>query len=123
MKFLQKIYEFIWSLCAVNYWLQQKEYNKVYDDWCKDQLKLGCNFTDITEYTAKLSGVGIWIKNHPYASFSVHERKTPEYRPSRYTMFLLHRKLKKQLEVVEKEKRDQHYAKLKSILDKGGKDA
>ena len=123
MKYLQKIYEFIWCVFAYNYWYQQNQYNEVYDEWCREQIKSGCAFTDVTEYTAKLSGVTIWIKNHPFASFSIYDRKLPKYRPSRYVMFLMHTKLKKHLIAREKAKIEQELSKLKSILNKEKTDA
>lgn len=117
MKYLQKIYEYIWCLFAVSYWIQRKKYNKVYDDWCKDQLKDGITFTDLTEYTVKMNGVKVWIANHPFASFRTYDNpRLTEMHPSRYTRHLLKKELDKQVEssainylnrlTVKKEKTD-----------------
>ena len=117
MKYFQKIYEFIWSLCAVHYWLTDGCVNKYYDKWCRQQLKDGITFTDLTEYTVKMNGIKVWIANHPFASFRTYDNpKLIEMHPSRYTKRLLKKELDKQLEcsainylnrlTVKKEKTD-----------------
>ena len=117
MKYLQKIYEFIWCLCAVHYWLTKGCVNKHYDKWCRQQLKDGITFTEITEYTVKMNGVKVWIANHPFASFRTYDKpKLIEMHPSRYTKHLLKKELDKQAEIsvirhlnnltVKKEKTD-----------------
>ena len=117
MRYLQKIYEFIWCLFSVNYWLTYGRVNKHYDKWCRQQLKDGITFTELTAYTVKMNGIKVWIANHPFASFRTYDRTKPiKMYPSRYTRCLLKKELDKHVErsvidylnrlTVKKEKTD-----------------
>lgn len=94
-KFMQKLYEKIWVLFAVNYWSQiySEKYSKAFDDWCRKSLDEGHYFTEISNYTAKFNGKTIWISNHPHASFRLYEGGKPRAQPSRYTKYLMMKRL------------------------------
>ena len=94
-KFAKKLYEKIWALFAVRYWMQiySDNYNKSFDLWCRKSLDDGHYFTEIDNFTAKFNGKTIWIRNHPHASFSLRERGKPEVHPSRYTKHLMMKRL------------------------------
>lgn len=94
-KFMQKLYEKIWTLLATRYWVQiySEKYSKAFDDWCRKSLDEGHYFTEISNYTAKFNGKTIWISSHPYASFSLYEKNKPQVHPSRYTKYLMMKRL------------------------------
>ena len=100
-KFLKTLYEKVWTLFAISYWMQiySEQYNKSFDAWCRDSLDGGHKFTEINSYTAKLNGKTIWIVNHPYASFSLYEDNKLSVHPSRYTKHLMMKRLNDSLDV------------------------
>lgn len=95
-KLIQKLYEKIWTIFAIHYWIQvySENYNKSFDDWCRKSLDDGHYFTEISNYTAKFNGKTIWIGNHPYGSFELYEKDRPRVQPSRYTKHLMMKRLK-----------------------------
>lgn len=50
-------------------WLQNNVYSETWDKKL-NQLMAIRDFDVIDEYHAKIGGYTVWIKNHPYASFS-----------------------------------------------------
>ena len=94
-KFAKKLYEKIWTLFAIRYWMQtySERYSKAFDVWCRKSLEEGHYFTEIRNYTAKFNGKTIWICNHPYASFCLYETNKPKVHPSRYTKHLMMKRL------------------------------
>ena len=94
-KFMQKLYEKIWTLFAISYWGQtySERYSKAFDVWCRKSLDEGHRFTEISNYTAKFNGKTIWICNHPHTSFSLYETNKPKAHPSRYTKYLMMKRL------------------------------
>ena len=94
-KFIQKMYEKIWTLFAISYWGQtySERYSKAFDVWCRKSLDEGHRFTEISNYTAKFNGKTIWISNHPHASFRLYESDKPQVQPSRYTKYLMMKRL------------------------------
>lgn len=100
-KFIQKLYEKVWTLFAIRYWMQinSENYSKSFDIWCRKTLDEGHYFTEIGEYRAKINGRTLWINNHPYASFSLCESGKPSPQPSRYTKYLMMKRLNDSWEV------------------------
>lgn len=94
-KFIQKMYEKIWTLFAIRYWGQtySEKYSKAFDVWCRKSLDEGHYFTEISNYTAKFNGKTIWLANHPHASFRLYESDKPQVQPSRYTRYLMMKRL------------------------------
>lgn len=90
-----KIHSIIFTILRPSYWLMNHPYN---GDWDKklNYLLDNCTFTDTDRYTAKLSGVEIWIENHPYASFREYLCLVKQVRPSRLTIHKAWEKLKKE---------------------------
>ena len=93
---LKLIYEKLWCIFAVSYWMQFYDnypYSKSFDNWCRESLGKDCKFTNITEYTAMFNGKKLWITNHPYASFHLDEGGSTNISPSRYTKKLMQERL------------------------------
>lgn len=98
IKLLKTIYEKIWCIFAVTYWLQLYPCNKSFDEWCRESLEKGCTFENISEYTATFNGKTLWLKNHPNASFNLYQEGCPEISPSRYTKYLLKQRFNNSLD-------------------------
>lgn len=101
-KHIRSIYEKIWCLFAVLYWVQFYEdypYSKAFDKWCRESLDKGCKFTNISEYSAEFNGKKLWIANHPCASFHLYEESSPNLSPSRYTKKLMQERLDSSWEI------------------------
>lgn len=67
-------------------WHRSFRYSKTLDT----QLNLLMDhhrFEPVSSCTAKLGPLTLWIANHPYASFHVHEPHEMECLPSRATVF------------------------------------
>lgn len=101
-KYIKSIYEKIWCIFAVSYWIQlygDYPHSKSFDNWCKESLDKGCKFTNITEYTAMFNGKKLWITNHPCASFHLYGEGSPKLSPSRYTKKLMQERLDSSWEI------------------------
>lgn len=97
-----KIVEFLFGLFAVGYWNMNYPYNKEYNDWCKEQLENNTNFDFCGSYRVRYGGKELWIENHPYASFTLYGNSLfKEHRPSRYTIYRLHKEYQRQLGLYE----------------------
>lgn len=96
VKYLKWAYEKLWCIFAVAYWLQinTEEASKTFDDWCRAELAKGTEFKSIGDYTAEFGGRTLWIENHPYGSFNLHEKDKPRCSVKRYTKYLLNKRLK-----------------------------
>ena len=67
-------------------WLQLYSYNKHWDEELNRLMDSGEKFKDVSSHTAIIGGYCVWIKNHPYASFTPYYTGLPEFRPSRATI-------------------------------------
>lgn len=74
-----------------SYWLMNYPYSKEMDEFISKLLD-NHDFTDISNFTAKLGGVVIWTANSPYASMTMYSSKV---RPSRLTIQRGEKKLQK----------------------------
>lgn len=80
-----------------SYWIMNHSYSKILDEWFNDNLDKGVKFEDINGvYVIKFAGQGIWVANHPYASFTLNSGSFERMRPSRMTIIRLHDQLMKQ---------------------------
>ena len=96
MKMLTLLWEKVWCLFAVTYWLQDYDhcpYSKGFDNWCREELKKGTKFKNTCEFKGSFGGKQLWITNHPYASLHLYENGEPQVSPSRYTKRLLKKRL------------------------------
>ena len=64
-----------------------------------NQLLDKYDFTDITEHTVTLGSTRVWIKNHPYASFTLYHPSAGVVKilPKRETVFRAYDKLVRQM--------------------------
>jgi hypothetical protein len=58
-----------------SYWVQVGTYNSEWDKWLNEAMDKD-KFVIISEFQASISGVTIWIANHPYGSFTPFSFKT-----------------------------------------------
>lgn len=72
--------DFLRVLLTPSCWPQFHSYSDAWDKRLRQLLETE-SFTDIKMHTAKIGGHEVWIANHPYASFSLHQH--PQVRPSR----------------------------------------
>lgn len=81
-----------------SYWIMNRDYSKVMDEFMNDLFD-NYTFTDFNSYTARLSGIEIWITNRPYACMFPYSMMHTELscRPSRLTIQKGIRKYKKEL--------------------------
>ncbi len=91
MRLLKKIYNCLWVLVHVKFWLMNYPYEEEWDNFLRKSISDGHSFTDISSHTAKLNGAEIWIENYPYAAFTLYSG--PKYRPARKTIYELRKKL------------------------------
>lgn len=57
-------------------------------------------FVKRDKYTVELGDTNLWVSNHPYASFTLYDRKrgtVGEVRPKRMTIYKAWKKLKKDI--------------------------
>lgn len=87
---MKKTIAFLITLLNPLYWIQVQKYSFVWDKKLNELMKDN-NFTEITEFTAKIGCVTVWIANHPYGSFNIYRCG---FRPSRITIYLAMKKLK-----------------------------
>jgi len=80
---------FIKVLTTPSCWIQNASYSKVWDEKLIELLKIG-TFEKLSECSAVIGGIEVWIANHPYASFTPTEL---DVRPSRRTILKAHEKL------------------------------
>ena len=90
LEFFINIYYFFYVLFHPSYWIQIKEYSKIYDKALNKILK-EYEFKQQCDYYTKLGPYSIWIKNHPYGSYTI-KIDGVEYRPSRMTIAKAHNK-------------------------------
>lgn len=78
------------------YWITNHGYNEVWDRELNRLLDEHIIFTNVSEHTAYLGNVCIWIANHPYASFVPYSRHSinPKYRASRKTVYRAYKRLR-----------------------------
>ena len=75
-----------------NYWIMVDRYCREWDSKLNLLLK-HYRFTNYNGYTADIGGYTVWVKNHPYGSFTPYAQGLPEVRPSRLTIERAQRKL------------------------------
>lgn len=66
-------------------WIQNQPYSKGWDAELR-RLLATQKFEPIDSFTAKIGDWEVWIENHPYASFTIHNGRYPRVRPSRATI-------------------------------------
>ena len=98
---LNKISDFLWTLVRPQFWLILNDYqfNQAFDDSLNQLLDIGNKFEVLSEYTAKLGGYELWIKNYPYSCFTTKLEVrlsngviiTKKVRPSRRTIYRLYK--------------------------------
>lgn len=106
LNLLKIIYEQIWCIFAVNYWVQLYDdypYSKSFDKWMRQSLKDGHQLIPIDGFNAMFNGRKIWIESFPHAAFHLKEYNIPKVSPSRYTKYLLG----KQLKIIKKQQKKQ----------------
>lgn len=95
-KLLTNIYHFFFFLIRPNYWFMNYPYSQEWDEEIKELSEK--SITEIERYSCRMGEVLIWIENHPYASFTPY---SCNFRPSRMTIYKLHKKLiKSQIENI-----------------------
>lgn len=52
-----------------SFWLRSRPYSKEWDETLSRLIDEGHYFENISEFTATIAGVEVWIANYPYASF------------------------------------------------------
>lgn len=68
-------------------WLQNESYNSEWDEELNRLMDSGEKFKDVSSHTAIIGGHCVWIRNHPYASFTPYYTAIPQIiRPSRATI-------------------------------------
>ena len=100
-KLISVLYEKLWCLFAVSYYVQLYDdypFSDSFDKWCRESLDKGFKFTNISEYSAEFNGKKLWITNHPCASFHLYGEGSPKLSPSRYTKKLMQERLSNCLE-------------------------
>jgi len=75
------------------YWILNNPYNKKLDKYVNELLDK-YEFTDISEYTAQLGPVKMWIANEPYAGMLPYSLDSIKARPSRLTIEKGYKKLR-----------------------------
>lgn len=93
-----KLYEKLWCLFAVSYWIQLYDYypySASFDAWMRQSLKEGHKLEIIDNFHAKFNGRVLWIENVPHASFRLDEVGKSSVSPARYTKYLFNKQLKK----------------------------
>ena len=83
--------DFMTSLTP-GYWLQNNHYCEKWDRELNELLKTK-KFQPIDKCTARIGERTVWIKNHPYASFSPWPSNHVDVRPRRITIARAHKKL------------------------------
>lgn len=74
-------------------WIQNKPYSAKWNALL-NKLLMEEEFTDVTEFYARIGGIQVWINNHPYASFSpYHGNFELNIRPRRSTILKAYDKL------------------------------
>jgi hypothetical protein len=91
-----------------SYWIQNYPYNSEWDKWLNEAMDKD-KFVIISKFEASISGVTIWISNHPNASFTPYTNSSilNMVRPKRSTIVrawekLLHDTLDDELENIQK---------------------
>ena len=79
-------------------WIRNHKTDLIWD-MKLNQLLDKYDFADIEEHTARLGDQKVWIKNHPFASFSPYNRPYGPLHvlPKRETVFRAHDKLVRQM--------------------------
>ena len=90
MKLIKKLIDCLWVFIHPRFWLMNYPYEEKWEKFVQEAVLDG-HFTDITEYTAKLNGVQVWINNYPYAAFTNYP--SAQFRPARKTIYELRKKL------------------------------
>lgn len=88
--FFNNIYYWLYILFSPSYWIQIHTYSKQYDKKLNELLKK-YDFEDSCNYYSKLGKLEVWIKNHPYGSYSI-KVDGRFLRPSRMTIAKAHKK-------------------------------
>ena len=95
-KFIQKLYEKIWALFAVSYWFQlygNYQYSESFDNWCRKSLEEGHHITKLDKYSVYFNGKRLWYGNKKLCCFHLYENGKPYVQPSRYTKYLMMKRL------------------------------
>lgn len=81
---------FLKVLFTPSCWLQNYLYSSNWDKLLNELMETH-TFTNVTEYTANLGNVRVWIENYPYAAFTPD--RSIKVRPSRRTILKAYDKL------------------------------
>ena len=97
--------DFLWLLFHPPYWMMNCDYSKEWDEWLNAAMKKE-KFRLLSDgFHARICGATIWIRNHPYDSFTAFIKTTQlwdnrftvtEVRPSRITIRNAMRKLEEE---------------------------
>lgn len=97
--FIYLIQNALFTIVHPSFWYMSYDYSRIWDKKLIESMKYH-KFKNIGKFHADLGvHAELWIKNHPYCSFSVKYGIFPfeekQYRPSRLTIYNAMEKLKK----------------------------
>lgn len=97
----RKLKNILFTICHPSYWIMGYEYSELWDTMLRKRAE-GHYFTPEEDdvyisYTVKLGSLRLWVANHPFASFTLPRLGVCNTRPSRLTIYELHKKMTKDI--------------------------
>jgi hypothetical protein len=111
-KTMKKILEAIEIAFSLKYWDQMQPYSKELDGIVSELIR-DHEFVNISDFTAMIGGVELWIGNIPYSCMMPMQMNA---RPSRITIKRGVRKLQAAQKLIRKEKIKQQLEQLRQKL-------
>lgn len=90
-KLFSKLKEAMRVLLCPKCWMQLNPYSPEWDAHL-NQLMADDRFKKVDGHTAMIGGLEVWISNHPYGSFTLHN-PCLSIRPKRSTILRAHRRM------------------------------
>ena len=91
---MKKLIKNIKYLFKPKFWVMEHPYSKHWDIKLNEMLDKENNVKIVSDFTARVGGMDVWIGNYPYA---YGNPKTLDIRPSRATIERLHKAVIKAL--------------------------